>query len=80
MLDDGELHYILGNTILGNRQERWLIIYKQNYLISKLQEYNMLNCNSLGTPMTLGVQLSKDDCSITQEQQNPTISLFKYYW
>ena len=74
MSNDDEIHYILGNTILKNQQARWLIINQQNYLISKLQEYNMLNCNPLSTPMASGVCLSKDDCPLTSKDQNQTQS------
>lgn len=68
MSDDGEIHYVLGNTIVRNQQERWLMIHQQNYLISKLEEYNMLNCNPIRTPMSPAVRLNKDDCPLTQDE------------
>lgn len=59
MTDDGELHYTLGNAIIRNRQEGCLIMHQEKYLLSKLKEYNMLTCNSLPTPMSPGLRLSK---------------------
>jgi hypothetical protein len=48
MKDDGELHYALGNAILHNRKG-WTILH-QKYLISRLQEFHMLNSNPLRNP------------------------------
>lgn len=67
MSDEGEIHYTIGNAIIRNRQEGWLILHQQNYLTSKLQEFNMLNCNPLSTPMQSGVRLSKEDYPNTEE-------------
>jgi len=54
MTSEGDLHYTFGNAIIKNRNEGWTIIYQQKYLIFKLKEYNMLNCNSISTLMQLG--------------------------
>jgi len=61
MTDEGELHYTLGNTIIRNRQEGWIMIHQQKYLLNKLLEFNMLNCNPISTPMQPGLRLSKED-------------------
>lgn len=76
MTDDGELHYTLGNAIIRNRQERWLIIHQQQYIKSKLILYNMLNCNPLPTPMSPGIRLSKD--TPDDEPDVETLSPFPY--
>ena len=60
MSDEGEIHYILGNAIIRNRTQGWIILHQQKYLTNKLQEFNMLNCNPLSTPMQSGIRLSKD--------------------
>ena len=67
MSDEGKIHYNIGNAIIKNRQEGWLNLHQQNYLTSKLQEFSMLNCKHLSTPMQLGVSLSKEDCPDTEE-------------
>ena len=70
MSDEGDLHYTLGNAILRNRIEGWTIIHQQKYLTSKLQDYNMLNCNSVSTPMQSGTHLSKEDLLSSNEDQH----------
>jgi len=55
MIDEGDIHYILGNVVLRNRKEHWTILHQQPYLTTKFEEYNILNCNSLSTPMPFGV-------------------------
>lgn len=60
MTDEGEIHYILENATLRNRLEAWSILHQQKYFTSKLEEYNMLNCNHSSTPMPSCLRLSKD--------------------
>ena len=70
MSDEGELHFTLGNAIIRNRDEGWIIIHQQKYLISKLEEYNMLDCNPVSTPMQAGIRLSKDDSTPSPQDQH----------
>jgi len=49
-----------------NRQERWIIIHQQKYLINKLQEFNMINCNPLRTSMQSEICLSKEESKTLQ--------------
>ncbi|KAG0600943.1 hypothetical protein M758_11G072600, partial [Ceratodon purpureus] len=70
MSDEGELHFTLGNAILRNRSEGWTFIHQQKYLTSKLEEFNMLNSKSISTPMQSGLPISKEDSSISQEDQH----------
>ena len=60
MSDEREIHYIFGNAIIRNQIQGWIILHQQKYLTNKLQEFNMLNCNPLSTPMQSGIRLSKD--------------------
>jgi hypothetical protein len=72
MYDEGEIHYTIGNAIIRNRQEGWLILHQHKYLTSKLQEFNMLNYNPSSTPMQLGVRLSKENSPTTKEMHKIT--------
>jgi len=69
MSDEGEIHYTLGNAIVRNRQKDWTIIHQQKYLTNKLQEFHMLNCNPLSTPMQSGIHLSQGDSQISPEEE-----------
>lgn len=70
MLDEGDLHYTLGNAILRNRSEGWTIIHQQKYLTSKLKEYKMLDCDPINTPMQSGIHLYKEEFSLSQQDQH----------
>lgn len=70
MSDEGDLRYTLGNAIIRNRIEGWTIIHEQEYLTSKLQQYNMLNCNSVSLPMQSRTHLSKEDLLSSKENQH----------
>jgi hypothetical protein len=41
-------------------------------LTYKLQEFNMLNCNLISTPMPSSVHLNKEDCPTTYELMDIT--------
>ncbi len=69
MLDDGEVHYTLGNAILHNNKKGWTILHQKWYLISKLQKNHMFNCNSLSTPMQPKTWLNKHDFLNTPTMQ-----------
>lgn len=69
MSDEGEVHFTLGNAIVHNRVEGWTMIHKQKYLISKLKEYNMLDCKPITTPMQARIRLSKKDSTPSQQNQ-----------
>lgn len=67
MSDEGEICYTIGNAIIKNLQEGWLILHQHKYLTSKLQEFNMLNYNPSSTPMQSSVRLSKENSTTTKE-------------
>jgi hypothetical protein len=69
MLDDGKIHYTLGNGILHNHKKGWTILHQEWYLVSKLQEFHMFNCNSFSTPMQPKTQLSTNDFPNTLAMQ-----------
>jgi len=70
MTNEGEIHYILGNSIIQNQQEGWTILHQQKYLLNKLAEYHMSNCNPISTPLQCGIRLSKDDSPSTIEEKD----------
>ena len=77
MIDEGEINYILGNSIIRNRHEGWTILHQQKYLLDKFAEYHMSNCNSIRTPMQCGIKLSKDDSPSTTEERD-LVSSYSY--
>jgi len=64
MSNEGKIHYTLGN-------EGWIIIHQQKYLINKLKEFNMLNCNPLSTPMQSGIRLTKEESTTSHPDPYP---------
>ena len=71
MSDEGDIHYILGNTIIKNKHEGWIMIHQQKYLTNKLKEFNMLNCNPLNTPMQSRICLHKEDKNTSHQKPYP---------
>ncbi len=69
MLDDGEIHYTLGNAILHNHKKGWTILHQEWYPISKLRKIHMFNCNSLKTPKQSRTWLNKHDSPNTPTMQ-----------
>lgn len=72
MTNEGNIHYILSNAILKNREEGCIILHQQKKLISKLEEYQMLKCNLITTLMQFGIRLSKKNCPSTSREKDLT--------
>ena len=63
MVDQGELHYLLGMSIQRDRETRTLTIKQSTYLESVLKRFDMENCKPVSTPLEPGrrfVKLQED--------------------
>ena len=64
MIDQGEIHYLLGMSIKRDRECRTLTISQPNYLEKVLKKFGMENCKPVSTPLEPGrkfQQLSPSD-------------------
>jgi hypothetical protein len=68
MYDEGEVHYHIGNVIIKNCIEGWIILHQTKYLASKLQEFGMFESNLSNTPLLVSVHFSKNDSPITRKE------------
>ena len=66
MVDQGELHYILGMSIHRNRAAKTLMIKQSKYFESILKKYEMENCKPVSTPLEPGRRFVK-----LQENETP---------
>ena len=74
VVDDGEVHYILGMSIKRDREKGTLLIRQPKYTEDILKRFGRENCNSVSTPLEPGkrFQNSQDDdelCNTTVYQQ-----------
>jgi Reverse transcriptase (RNA-dependent DNA polymerase) len=67
--DLGPTSFLLGVEIHRNRKERKLYLSQKQYIINKLEEFGMTDCNTVGTPMIPGSRLSSVDCPKTFEEK-----------
>jgi hypothetical protein len=68
MYYEGEVHYHIGNVIIKNCIEGWIILHQTKYLASKLQEFGMFESNLIKTPLLVSVHFSKNDSPITRKE------------
>ena len=64
MIDQGEIHYLLGLSIKRDRESRTLTISQPNYTEKVLRKFGMENCKPVSTPLEPGrkfQQLSSSD-------------------
>ena len=54
MLDQGEIHYLLGMSIKRDRESRTLTISQPNYVEKVLRKFGMENCKPVSTPLEPG--------------------------
>jgi len=66
--DLGPTSFLLGIEITRDRPKRRLYLSQHQYIVNKLAEFEMTDCKPVGTPMTPGLQLSKEDSPKTQEE------------
>ena len=66
--DLGETTFFLGVEIMRKRGERKLALSQKQYIINKLNEFNMADCKPVGTPMQPGLRLGKKHSPNTQKE------------
>ena len=59
MVDEGEVHYILGMRVKRNRKEGVLSIDQQAFLLSTLKRFGMQDCKPVATPFEPGTNFEK---------------------
>ena len=59
---------LLEIDITRDRPNQKLYLSQHQYIINKMAEFGMTDCKSVGTPMTPGLQLSKEDSPKTDEE------------
>ena len=66
--DLGPTVFLLGVEIARKREERKLYLSQRQYVINKLDEFDMADCKPVGTPMLPGLKLTKEDSPKTPEE------------
>ena len=59
MVDNGNIHYVLGMQIVRDRTNKTLTISHPNYLSNVLKKFNMENCRPVATPLEAGKKFQK---------------------
>ena len=81
MVDQGEIHYILGMSIKRNRSEKILFINQEKYLENVLVRFGMSDCNPVSTPLETGKTFRKrtnEDESFDKETYQQAIGCLTY--
>ena len=52
--DLGELHYVVGMSIVRNPEKRTMSITQKKYLKGVLKKFDMENCKPVSTPLEFG--------------------------
>lgn len=61
MKDMGELSYILGISVIQNKEKNCIILQQKHNIEAILQKYGMDNANPVATPADVNVKLRKSD-------------------
>ena len=74
MVDQGEIHYVLGMSIKRDRANKVLFINQQKYLESVLSRFGMADCKPISTPLEIGKTFHKridveEPCDVQVYQQ-----------
>jgi hypothetical protein len=59
MVDQGEIHFVLGMSIKRDRATKALFINQENYLEGVLNRFGMQDCKSASTPLETGMTFHK---------------------
>ncbi|KAK3697978.1 hypothetical protein QZH41_003963 [Actinostola sp. cb2023] len=81
MVDQGEIHYLLGMSIKRDRVSRTLTINQPGYLEKVLKRFGMENCKPVSTPLELGKkfqQLSANDDAFDDQIYRQAIGCLTY--
>ena len=74
MVDNGDIHYVLGMQISRNRANTVLTIGHPNYLLSILKRFKMERCKPVATPLEAGRKFQK---TTDADQEFHDISLYQ---
>ena len=66
--DLGPTTFLLGIEISRDRERQRISLSQKQYILTKLEEFNMSECHPIGTPMVPGLRLSSDDSPKTQKE------------
>lgn len=69
MKDLGTANYILGMEIKRDRAKRKLWLNQRKYVEKILQRFNMQDSKPVNVPIPVGVTLSTEQCTKTQEEE-----------
>ena len=61
MKDMGELSYILGISVIQDKEKNRVILHQKHYIEAILRKYGMDNANPVATPADANVKLKKSD-------------------
>ena len=81
MIDQGEIHYLLGMSIKRDRECRTLTISQANYVERVLRKFGMENCKPVSTPLDPGrkfQQLSQGDEPFNVQTYQQAIGCLTY--
>ena len=81
MIDQGEIHYLLGMSIKRDRECRTLTISQANYVERILRKFGMENCKPVSTPLDPGrkfQQLSQGDEPFNVQTYQQAIGCLTY--
>lgn len=81
MIDQGEIHYLLGMSIKRDRECRTLTISQANYVERVLRKFGMENCKPVSTPLDPGrkfQQLSQGDEPFNVQTYQKAIGCLTY--
>ena len=67
--DLGPTSLLLGVEITRNRADRIIYLSQRQYILNKLDEFKMTDCNPVGTPMLPGLKLSSEQSPQTSEEK-----------
>ena len=67
--DLGPTSLLLGVEITRNRSKRTIHLSQTQYILNKLDEFDMADCKTVGTPMLPGLKLSTEQCPKTDEDK-----------
>ena len=67
--DLGPTTFLLGVEITRKREQRKLYLSQRQYIVNKLEEFEMANCKPVGTPMDPGSKLTSGQSPKSPEEQ-----------
>jgi hypothetical protein len=63
MKDLGPMHYFMGLEVWQRSYEIFLFLSQGKYIVEILERFEMMDCKSMTTPMTINLKLLNDSSS-----------------